>query len=299
MDKRNFVQEVTYRNRELGLRLCVGLDTDNEKAKFLLGEPNTDLAVTLFNQDIIDATKDVACVYKANLWFYLSGGYKGMLALEATVDCTKSHDIPIIVDAKFGDIGSTSGQAAKFLFNVLGADATTANPYLGQDAVQPLLDRSDHGVIFICKTSNPDSAEIQDRRIDNLTLEQQEIGALDPGLRVWQLVALRVANHWNVSGNCGLVIGATYPEELALCRQLVGPDLPILIPGVGKQGGDLEASVKAGIGPDGLGVIMLNVSSAITGASTGDDFAEAAGRKAEEYDRDIQAAVAEATIKTV
>ncbi len=313
MSTRSFVQEIAYRNRELGLRLCIGLDVNAAKAKAVIGGPNDEDSVVKFNQEVGAATKHVALVYKPNLWFYLSQGPAGVSALIRTVAFIHEQGMRANVDAKFGDIGTTSKEAAEFLFRVLQADAITANPYMGRDALEPVLAYAERGVICICKTSNPGSAEFQDRQV---TLGVEELEKLYSGparqtpftvstpgatisttMTMWQLVALQVSHHWDTNNNCGLVVGATFPGHLAMVRKSVGSDLPILIPGVGKQGGDLAASVKAGVGPEGNGVIALNVSSAVTGASDGSDFAEAAGRKAEQLHWGIQAAVAELRVE--
>ncbi|MBI1961444.1 MAG: orotidine-5'-phosphate decarboxylase [Parcubacteria group bacterium] len=300
----HFCREIARRNRELGLRLCVGLDTDGEKVQKMLGASDVYAAITTFNGAIIDATRHVACAYKPNLWFYLARGVEGYRALIWTVARICELGFPALLDAKPGDIGNTSEQIAKTVFDAIGADATTVNCYLGGDAIQPILDRAEGGSIVICKTSNPGSAEFQDRLLIVSEEDLQELarGSLQQtqlsillqfsGVKLWQVVALRVANHWNTNGNCGLVVGSTFPEEARVCREMVGPDVPMLVPALGSQGGELVASVKAAVGSDGQGVALFNVSRAIAGASTGSDFAEAAGKKAEWYHRAITAALA-------
>lgn len=278
----NFVEEITRRNREQGKYLCVGLDPDAKKVEKALGR-DLNFGLTHFTKEVIDTTTAVAAVYKPNLWFYLARGESGLVSLKGLISRIHQHDIPVLLDTKFGDIGTTSEKAAEFFFDWLEVDAITANPYLGQDAIQPLLDRKDKGIIFICKTSNKGSAEIQNQPLSR-----------SMGLSVWKLVADRVFSFWNANGNCGLVVGATHPEELAKCREFIGPNLPLLIPGVGKQGGGLETSVKGGLGKAGDGVFVINVSSGICHASDGPDFAEAAGAAAEKYHNQITAALAQA-----
>jgi orotidine-5'-phosphate decarboxylase len=168
--------------------------------------------------------------------------------------------VPVILDAKRGDIGSTAQNYAIEAFERYGADAVTANPYLGRDSVQPFLDRADKGVVILCRTSNPSAADFQDLMID--------------GRPLYQHVAQAVARDWNGHGNCALVVGATWPEQLREVRAIVG-DLPLLIPGIGAQGGDVEAVLRNGMAADGAGLIVSS-SRAILYASSGADYADAA-----------------------
>ncbi|MBU6199720.1 MAG: orotidine-5'-phosphate decarboxylase, partial [Xanthomonadaceae bacterium] len=176
----------------------------------------------------------------------------------------------VILDAKRGDIGSTAQHYAAEAFERYGADAVTVNPYLGRDSVQPFLDRADKGVIVLCRTSNPSARDLQDLIVPD------GIGGNRP---LYQHVAQRVARDWNANGNCALVVGATYPEELREVRALVG-DMPILVPGVGAQGGDVEAVVRNGRNTQGAGLIISS-SRAILYAGSGEDFAAAARREAQ------------------
>ncbi|MDE2258290.1 MAG: orotidine-5'-phosphate decarboxylase, partial [Xanthomonadaceae bacterium] len=178
--------------------------------------------------------------------------------------------VPVILDAKRGDIGSTAQHYAAEAFERYGADAVTVNPYLGRDSVQPFLDRADKGVIVLCRTSNPSARDLQDLIVPD------GIGGNRP---LYQHVAQRVARDWNANGNCALVVGATYPEELREVRALVG-DMPILVPGVGAQGGDVEAVVRNGRNTQGAGLIISS-SRAILYAGSGEDFAAAARREAQ------------------
>jgi orotidine-5'-phosphate decarboxylase len=219
-----------------------------------------------FNKAVIDATADLVCAFKPNSAFYEARGAAGIGELKQTCDYIRQHypAIPIILDFKRGDIGNTNEHYAAFAFDYLGVDAVTVQPYQGQAAVQSFLNRKDKGIIVLCKTSNEGSGEFQDLETD--------------GGKLYLKVAEQVAQSWNVSGNCLLVVGATYPQELADVRKIVG-DLTLLVPGVGAQGGDVEATLKAGLNADGRGLI-INSARAILYASNGDDFAEAARQAA-------------------
>lgn len=207
--------------------LCVGLDIDLARLpqKFL----NSDDPIFLFNQEIITATKDYVCAYKPNSAFYEMYGVYGISALIKTIDFIHAAGLPVILDSKRGDVGHSSTAYAKSIFEVFKADATTVNPYMGHDSVKPFLEYQEKGVFILCLTSNIGFKDFQ------------AVGSEEP-------LYLSVAKHvkaWNHHGNCGLVVGATNPEELKEIKTLVG-DMPILIPGVGVQGGDLETSVKYG-----------------------------------------------------
>lgn len=202
--------------------LCVGLDP--EIARLPEGIARTPAGVLEFNRSIIDATSDLVCAYKPNLAFYEALGPQGFEILAQTRRLVPAG-IPVIGDAKRGDIGNTARAYAEALFNRLGFDAVTVSPYMGRDAVEPFLAYRDRGVFVLCRTSNPGAAEIQ-----NLLVEQD--GALRP---LYEVMAL-LARDWNQHGNAGLVVGATAPAELEAIRDLA-PDLPILIPAVGAQGG--------------------------------------------------------------
>lgn len=190
-----------------------------------------------------------------------------MTALYQTVRYIKNNypHIPVILDAKRADIGSTNDGYVKATFDLMGADAITVHPYLGKEALKPFLDRKDKGTIVLVRTSNPGAGEFQD------------LTPGETGLPLYQVVAKNVASSWNENGNCCVVVGATYPKELAEVREIVG-NMPILIPGVGAQGGDVEAVVKSGQDSRGMGMI-INSSRGIIFASKNEDFAQAA-RKA-------------------
>lgn len=246
--------------------LCVGLDPDKNKLPTHLAvEPAPYFA---FNKAIIDATADLVCAYKPNSAFYEALGPAGIEELNLTCHYILDNypGIPIILDFKRGDIGNTNDKYAEFAFDYLGVDAVTIQPYMGQAAVQSYLDRKDKGVIVLCKTSNDGSGEFQDLEVD--------------GRKLYLRVAENVAHNWNANGNCLLVVGATYPEETAEVRQLVGDDMTFLVPGIGAQGGDVEATVKAAINAKGKGAI-INSARDIIYASSGQNFAEAARTRAQ------------------
>ena len=241
--------------------VCVGLDPDPR----LMPIPE----IATFNRAIVDATSDLVCAYKPNLAFYEALGMDGLEALEATLCHIKevAPQVVLLGDAKRGDIGSTAQAYATAMFDFWGFDALTASPYLGADSVEPFIERPDKGVFLICRTSNPGSADFQ------ALMVQDEAGARP----LYQVVAER-ASSWNRHRNVGLVVGATQPEELDLVRGQ-HPHMPILIPGVGAQGGDLESAVRGGVDPRGRGAI-INSSRGVIYASKGPDFAEAARREA-------------------
>jgi orotidine-5'-phosphate decarboxylase len=239
--------------------VCVGLDPEPERIPAAVrAMPD---AVFQFNRQIIDATAPWACCFKPQFAHYAALGAEDQL-LETIRYIHEQHPgLQVILDSKRGDIGSTAAKYAQESFERYGADAVTVNPYLGFDSVEPYLKWQDRGVIVLCRTSNPGARDFQDL----------ESG----GKRLYRHVAERVARDWNGAGNCMLVIGATYPQELAEIRSVVG-DLPFLVPGVGAQGGDVAAAVRAGMTADGMGMV-LNSSRGILYASSGEDFAAAAG----------------------
>jgi uridine monophosphate synthetase len=218
--------------------LCVGLDPPLE------GIPDSRLVA--HNRKIIDATADLACCFKPNIAFYEARGIPGMKALAETVNLVRAKGLPVILDAKRGDISSTAAAYAKAAFERWNADAVTLSPFLGRDSVEPFTAYADRGVFLLCHTSNPGARDLQ----------ELETG----GMPLYQLIAA-LAGTWNRSGNVGLVVSATYPEEVARVRRAVS-DLWFLLPGVGAQGGDLATCLEAGLRPDGLGVVV-NVSRAI------------------------------------
>jgi orotidine-5'-phosphate decarboxylase len=242
--------------------VCVGLDPEPERfPEAVRGLPD---AIFQFNRQIIDATAPWACCYKPQFAHYAALGAEDQLLATIRYIHEQHPGLQVILDSKRGDIGSTAAKYAQESFERYGADAVTVNPYLGFDSIEPYLKWKDRGVIVLCRTSNPGARDFQDL----------ESG----GKRLYRHVAERVARDWNAAGNCMLVIGATYPQELAEIRGVVG-ELPFLVPGVGAQGGDVAAAVRAGRTNDGLGLV-LNSSRGILHASGGAGFAAAAGAAA-------------------
>lgn len=257
----NFNEKLNNTIQKKDSLLCVGLDTVLERIpEEIRGLDNPLFA---FNKAIIDATADFAAAYKVNTAFYEAYGLQGWQALKQTFDYLPENTINI-ADAKRGDIGNTAKMYARALFDDLGADAITVNPFMGKDSVSPFLENPEKGVFFLCLTSNPGSADLQ-----HFSNGRQKLYE-----RIIDLV-----NEWNVERNCGLVVGATHPDELAHIR-LAAPDLPFLIPGIGAQGGDLVNSVTNGTDARGQGA-LFNSSRAIIYASSDAGFADAAGKQAE------------------
>ncbi len=244
------------RNQSL---VCVGLDPDPGRI------PIADVAD--FNRQVIEATADLVCAYKPNIAFYEALGDSGNDVLMRTLKAIPA-DIPVIIDAKRGDIGNTAAAYARAVFDYLGADAMTVNVYGGRDAVEPFLGYEDRGILFWCRSSNPGAVDLQDLEVVDGTERRP----------LWQAVALR-ARDWNTKGNVGLVVGATFPRQLAEARAIC-PDMPILVPGVGAQEGELRDAVQAGVDSSGAGIIV-SASRSVLYASSGADFAVAA-RKATE-----------------
>jgi orotidine-5'-phosphate decarboxylase len=242
--------------------LCVGLDPAIRKLPAPVRDTKT--PIFAFNKAIIDATAEHVCAFKPQIAYYAAA--RAEAALQQTIDYIKDAypHIPVILDAKRGDIGATAEMYAREAFDRYGADAVTVNPYMGGDTLAPFLERDDKGVIILCRTSNPGGADFQN-------LESN-------GKKLYQRVAEKAADEWNANGNVMLVVGATYPEELEKVRAIVG-DMPLLVPGIGAQGGDVERSVKSGKTTDGTGMI-INSSRGIIYAGEGNEFAEAAGAAA-------------------
>jgi orotidine-5'-phosphate decarboxylase len=246
--------------------LCVGLDPDIARfPAHLQQQPD---AIFAFCKAIIDATADSACAFKPQIAYFAA--LRAEDQLEAICDyLRKNHPhIPIVLDAKRGDIGATAEQYAREAYERYGADAVTVNPYMGSDSVAPYMEWKDRGVIILCRTSNPGGSDLQFLKVD--------------GKPIYQHVAQLVADKWNTNGQCGLVVGATFPDELAQVRKIVG-NMPLLVPGIGAQGGDIQATMNAGKTANGSGM-MINSSRAILYAKadekTGEDFAQAARRVA-------------------
>jgi orotidine-5'-phosphate decarboxylase len=253
--------------------LCVGLDPDVSKMPTPLDR--ADRAIERFCIDIVDATADLVCAFKPQVAYFAA--HRAEQALEHVCRHIREQypDVMVILDAKRGDIGPTAEQYAREAFDRYGAHAVTVNPYLGTDSLEPFLRQEGHGVFVLCRTSNPGSGDFQSLVADG-----------DP---LYVHVARRANTRWRHLGDCGLVVGATYPEELGHVRAIVG-DLPLLVPGVGAQGADVAATVAAGADAEGYGMV-INSSRAILYASAGDDFAEAARSVALATRDEIRAAV--------
>ena len=258
-----FIEQLRNRWQSADSLLCVGLDPD--PAKFPDALVDDEDALFLFCRDIVDATAEYACAFKPQIAYFAAhnGGEAALQRLIAHIDGT-CPDIPVILDAKRGDIGSTAEQYAIEAFDRFGADAVTLNPYMGRDSAAPFLQRNDRGCVFLCHTSNPGARDFQELLVD--------------GVPLYQHVARTIANEWNTDGNCALVVGATFTEELKVIRGIVG-DMPLLIPGIGAQGGDVEATVRNGKTADGTG-LMINSSRGILYASSGAGYPEAAAEAA-------------------
>lgn len=239
----NFLEKYNHRVATVNSLVCVGLDSELSRlpAEFQQKKyPQFE-----FNTWIIEQTHEFVAAYKPNAAFYEAQGDKGIQELKLTVEYLQANycDIPIILDAKRGDIESTNQGYVKFAFDWLGVDAITLHPYLGKAALQPFLEREDKGCIILCKTSNKNSNEFQDLIVDTV------------GTKMWEQVAQQVAQKWNEHGNCLLVVGATYPNELKRARELTG-EMTFLVPGLGVQGGECQATVTAGINSSKAGLIM-------------------------------------------
>ncbi len=255
--------------------LCVGLDPD--PARFPAALRGRGDAILEFCRAIVDATADLACAFKPQIAYFAAHRAEDQLEALIRHIHEKHPGIPVILDAKRGDIGATAEQYAREAFERYGADALTVNPYMGYDSIEPYLAWRDRGVIILCRTSNAGGADLQFLDVDGAGGRK----------RLYQHVAELVATKWNAGGQCALVVGATFPAELAEVRRIVG-DLPLLVPGIGAQGGDIEATVKAGRTAAGTG-LMINSSRAILYAGTGknaDEVYAAAARQAALETRD-------------
>ena len=244
--------------------LCVGLDSDLQKIPEHLKA--TKNALFEFNKGIIDSTYDLVCAYKIQIAFYSAYGKEEDIVL--TVDYLQKHypQVSVILDAKRGDIGNTAECYGKEAFLRYKADALTVNPYMGFDSLQPFLNYKDKGIIILCRTSNPGAKDLQDLKVD--------------GEPLYKHVAIKAANEWNANKNILLVVGATYPEELAQIRA-VAADITFLVPGIGAQGGDVKAAITNGLDATGAGLI-INSSRAIIYASNDKDYTATARKVAEE-----------------
>jgi orotidine-5'-phosphate decarboxylase len=257
-----FMQDVRSAWQRNNSLVCVGLDPEPSRFPAVLHD--NDDAVFAFCTAIVDATADLVCAFKPQIAHFAALGAEDALQRLIAHIHARHPGVPVILDAKRGDIGSTAQHYATEAFERYRADAITLSPYLGRDSVQPFLDRADKGAILLCRTSNPGGADFQNLDVD--------------GQPLYLHVAETVARQWNTHGNCMLVVGATFPEELERVRARVG-DMPLLVPGVGAQGGDVQAVLRNGRNAQRAGLIISS-SRAILYAGSGEDFAQAARREA-------------------
>lgn len=242
--------------------LCVGLDPALERLPAHIRKQSA--ALFAFNKAIVDATAPYACAFKPQIAYYAGAGAEADLESTIAYIHQTYPSIPVILDAKRGDIGATAKMYAREAFDRYNADAVTVNPYMGGDTLRPFLERADKGVIILCRTSNPGAADIQNFESD--------------GKKLYRHVAEKAAAEWNDNDNALLVVGATWPRELGEIRAIVG-DMPLLVPGIGAQGGDVEQCVTNGKTADGTGM-LINSSRGIIYAGEGEAFADAAGEAA-------------------
>ncbi len=267
-----FTDQLAAAQRGHDSLLCVGLDPEPAR---LPGAWKGDASRLYdFCAAIVEATKDLVCAYKPQIAYF--AGHRGEEQLERLIAHIKrvAPEVPVILDAKRGDIGATAEQYAREAFERYQADAVTLSPFMGYDSLEPWLRYADRGLILLCRTSNPGGSDLQAQRLANGDLLYEHVAKLAQG-------------PWNTTGQLGLVVGATFPAEIARVRELA-PTLPLLIPGVGAQGGDAQATVKAGWRAGGT--IVVNSSRAVLYASSGDDFASAARSVAEQTRAALNAA---------
>ena len=259
----NFIKALNSVWRENNTLLCIGLDPD--PAKFPAHLQHRPDAIFEFCRAIVDATADLVCCFKPQIAYFAARRAEDQL--EALIEHIhiRHPATPVILDAKRGDIGSTAEQYAIEAFERFQADAVTINPYMGRDSIEPYLAYRDKGIILLCRTSNPGGSDLQ----------FLDVG----GEKLYEMVARLVSKEWDVNGQCALVVGATFPSEIARVRTLIG-DMPLLVPGIGAQGGDIETTVRAGCTASGVGLI-INSSRAILYAGKGEDYANTARSVAE------------------
>ena len=268
----SFLERLSARWGRHRTLLCVGLDPDPARLPpHLAGRAG---ALFEFCRHIVDATADLACAFKPQAAYFAA--HRAEDQLEALIGHIRAHhpDVPVILDAKRGDIGSTAEQYAREAFERYRADAVTLSPLMGLDSIEPFLQHPQHGAFLLCRTSNAGGSQLQ----------MLDVG----GELLYERIARLAAGSWNVNGQLGLVVGATYPQELARVRAIAA-QLPLLVPGIGAQGGDIEAAVRAGLDADGAGLV-INSSRAILYAGSGESFAQHARRAAIEARDAIEAA---------
>jgi orotidine-5'-phosphate decarboxylase len=278
--------------------LCIGLDPDPSQFPDCLAK-NID-SILEFNKAIIDVTGDLVCAYKPNAAFYEVHGSRGWEILQETIRAVPGG-IPVILDCKRGDIGNTAKMYAQSAFEYLGADAVTVNPYMGKDSLDPFLKYEDKGVFMLCLTSNPSSVDLQKKIV--MLENPPSVEFLSPQAKAktfaeffnlstveLYIYVSRLAQSWNTNDNLGLVVGATSAEELEAVRRNIGEAMPILIPGVGAQGGDLEKSVEYGSNREGE-LALINIARGVIYAGNGEKYKSNIRRAAEKYRDNINKAV--------
>src|SRR5664279_1355884 len=279
----NFLDKLAGAERANRSMLCVGLDPD--PARFPEAMRGDASRIFEFCAAIVDATRDLVIAFKPQIAYFAAHRAEDQLErLIAHIHRT-APDVPVILDAKRGDMGSTAEQYAREVFERYGADAATLSPFLGFDSIEPYLRHADKGVIVLCRTSNPGGADLQELR-------------LDTGERLYERIARLAAGRWNTTGQLGLVVGATFPAEIARVRELA-PHVPLLIPGIGAQGGDAAATVRAGwrgSAAKTTGPIIVSSSRAVLYAGAGADFALASRRAAEAARGELAAALTAALV---
>jgi orotidine-5'-phosphate decarboxylase len=258
----SFLERLSARWHGHHTLLCVGLDPDPERLPGHLAQRAD--ALFVFCRDIVEATADLACAFKPQAAYFAA--HRAEDQLEALVRHIRERhpDVPVILDAKRGDIGPTAAQYAREAFERYRADAVTLSPLMGLDSIEPFLQRPEHGAFALCRTSNPGGSELQ----------MLDVG----GQCLYERIALLAATSWNINGQLGLVVGATYPQELARVRA-IAPHLPLLVPGIGAQGGDIDATLRAGLDARGAGLVISS-SRAILYAGSGQSFARQARQAA-------------------
>jgi orotidine-5'-phosphate decarboxylase len=267
-----FLNKLEHAWQDANSLLMVGLDPDVTRMPAeLIDQPH---AIFKFCSQIVDVCAPFVCGFKPQIAYFAAAGAENQLEMLCQHIKTKHPHLPLVLDAKRGDIGATAEQYAREAFDRYGADAVTINPYMGFDSAQPYLERQDKGVIVLCRTSNAGGADLQELQID--------------GVPLYLKVADMVANRWNTHDQCGLVVGATFPAEIARVRAVVGDRMPLLVPGIGAQGGDIAATCHAGCNSDGTGM-MINSSRAVLYASSGGNWREAAANVAKQTRDDINA----------
>lgn len=273
----SFFDRVRKRWSTSNTLVCVGLDSEysrlpesirlSKKTK----KEEVEASLFQFNKEIIDSTADLVCCYKLQIAFYAAEDLQGLMALKSTIGYIKEKypDIPIILDAKRSDIGSTTEKYVIEIFKVYNADGVTLSPLLGRDACEPFLRQSHKGLFFLCHTSNPGASEFQEVQVTKI-----DGAGIEKSMSLYLFMAMKIAKEWNKNKNCGLVVGATFPEQLYKVRDIAG-DIPLLIPGIGAQQGDVKETIISGRDSQGHGMIISS-SRSIIYASNQSDFSKAA-----------------------